>query len=150
MNGLTRWDPAREFGLLRDAMDRFFDDRLPRGFGRESQDLSWWTPAVDIYEDPEHLRLTAELAGVDPKDVDIRIENGVLTLKGDRKMHNEEKQDNFHRVETRYGSFSRSFTLPTYLDTDKVRADFKNGLLNLYLPKREESKPKQIKVKIEA
>ncbi len=149
-NGLTRWEPFRELAQLSDAMNRLFDERSARWPFRESQDLSSWAPAVDIYEDGEHLRLTAELAGVDPKDVDIRIEDGVLTLTGERKMHKEEKQENYHRVETRYGSFSRSFSLPNYVDPDKVRAEFKNGLLNVYLPKREESKPKQIKVKVEA
>jgi len=151
MTTLSRWEPLREFAQLQDAMNHLFDDRAPRWPWRsESQALSAWTPAVDVYEDPEHLRLTADLAGLDPKDVDIRIENNVLSLQGERKIQKEEKQENYHRIETRYGTFSRTFTLPTSVDGDKVRAEFKNGLLNIYLPKREESKPKQIKVKIES
>jgi HSP20 family protein len=151
MATLARWEPFRDFTQLTDAMNRLLADERPgRWPWRDTQDLSSWTPAVDIYEDAEHLRLTAELAGIDPKDVDIRLENGTLTLMGERKLQKEEKQENYHRIETRYGSFSRSFTLPTYVDVEKVKAEFKNGLLNVYLPKREESKPKQIKVKIES
>jgi HSP20 family protein len=149
MTALTHFEPIKEFAQLQDAMSQFFDDRVGRWPWRESQDLSAWAPAVDVYEDAEQMRLTAELPGLDPKEVDIRIENGLLTLRGERKLEKEEKQENYHRIETRYGSFVRSFALPNYVDTDKVRAEFKNGLLNVFLPKREESKPKQIKVKVE-
>jgi len=150
MATLTRWEPFQELNHLQDAMNRLFDDRGSRWPWRSTQDLSSWAPAVDIYEDAEQLRVSAELAGIDPKDVDIRIEDGVMSLSGERKLEKEEKKDNYHRIETRYGSFSRSFSLPNYVDTDKVRAEFKNGVLNVYLPKREESKPKQIKVKVES
>jgi HSP20 family protein len=150
MATLSRWEPLRELAQLQDAMNLFFDERTARWPWRDTQALAAWTPSVDVYEDVEGLRVTADLAGMDPKDVDIRIEDGVLSLQGERKLQKEEKQENYHRIETKYGRFSRTFTLPTSVDGEKVRAEFKNGLLNVYLPKREESKPKQIKVKIES
>ena len=145
---VARWEPFRDLFALQDAMGRLFFDDGRRRVIRESQDLADWVPAVDVYEDVEALRLTVELPGIDPKDVDLRIENNVLTLKAERKMEHEDKRDNYHRVESRYGTMSRSFTLPPYLDTEKVQAEFKLGLLRIVLPKREETKPKQIKVAV--
>ena len=107
-----------------------------------------WAPAVDIYEKGTDVVLKAELPGLDPKDVDIRIENNVLTLKGERKIEDEIKQENYHRVERAYGGFTRSFTLPSTVDTTNVKADYKDGVLRITLPKREEAKPKQIQVDI--
>ena len=147
---LTRWEPMRDFVALSRAMNRIFDDETFTPLYRETQDLSTWAPAVDVYEDTESVRLTAELPGLEHKDVDVRIENGVLTLAGERKLEDEEKKDNYYRIERRYGAFTRSFTLPTTVDADKVKAEFKNGLLKITLPKREEAKPKQIRVKVEA
>jgi len=148
-NTLTRWEPFRDLFALQDAMSRvLFDDGRRRANGG-SDDLAAWTPAVDVYEDAELLQLTAELPGVEPKDVDVRVENNVLTLKAERKFENEEKRDRYHRIESRYGLLSRSFQLPPYLDTEKVRAEFKHGLLRISIPKREETKPKQIKVAVQ-
>jgi len=107
-----------------------------------------WTPATDIYEDEEGLTLKLELAGVEPKDVDIRFENGVLAIKGERKLERGDKKDNYHRVELSYGAFNRSFTLPSTLDADKIEAQSKNGVLVVYLPKKAEAKPKSVQVKV--
>jgi HSP20 family protein len=141
---LTRWDPWRELTRAQDEMARLFDDRMAF---RAGESLGW-TPAVDIYEDEEGLSLRFDLAGVEPKDVDIRFENGVLTIKGERKMEKEEKKDNYHRVELSYGAFNRSFSLPATVDPDKIRAESKNGVLSIHLPKKAEAKPKTVQVKV--
>ena len=140
---LTRWDPLRELNRMQDEMSRLFDDRLIR----QGESLGW-TPAADIYEDEEGLTLRFDLAGVDPKDVDIRFENGVLTLKGERKLEREERKENYHRVELSYGAFNRSFSLPGTVDAEKIRAESKNGVLSVHLPKKAEAKPKSIQVKV--
>ena len=140
---LTRWDPFRDIFRLQDEVARLFDER----YGRTTESMGW-TPACDIYEDGDEVIVTAELAGVDPKDVDIRFENGVLTVKGERKLEKEEKRDNYHRLELAYGTFTRSFSLPATVDPDKIRAESKNGVLAIHLPKKPEAKPKAIQVKI--
>jgi HSP20 family protein len=141
---LTRWDPFRDMFRLQDEMSRLFtDDRLFR-----AGESVGWTPACDIYEDGEEVAVRVELAGVDPKDVDIRFENGVLTLKGERKLEKEEKKENYHRVELAYGTFTRSFSLPGTVDSEKIKAESKNGVLVVHLPKKPEAKPKAIQVKI--
>jgi HSP20 family protein len=142
---MTRWDPFRDLQRVQDEMNRLFDDRLvPRNAGESVG----WTPKVDIFEDEEGVSLRFELAGVEPKDVDIRFENGVLTIKGERKLENEEKKENYHRVELSYGAFNRSFSLPPTVDTDKIEAKSKSGMLVVYLPKKAEAKPKSIQVKV--
>jgi HSP20 family protein len=147
---ITRWEPFRELTRIQDEFNRLFDDRLYRYRGGQEEELgSAFLPAIDVYEDHEALTMTAELPGIEPKDVDLRIENGVLTLKGERKLEKEEKKENYRRVERSYGTFMRTFTLPTTVDGDKVKAEFKNGVLKVMLPKKEESKPKSIKVKVE-
>ena len=118
-------------------MSRMFDDRL----GYRAGESVGWTPACDIFEDEDGVTLRFELAGVEPKDVDIRFENGVLTLKGERKLEKEEKRENYHRVELAYGTFTRSFSLPGTVDAEKIRAEAKNGVLTVYLPKQAEAKP---------
>ena len=107
-----------------------------------------WAPAVDIYEQDNNIVLKAELPGVDPKDVDIRLENNTLTLRGERKFDDEVKKENYHRVERAYGAFTRSFTLPTVVDQGSIKAEFKDGVLRVTLPKREEAKPKQIQISV--
>ncbi|HYY68360.1 MAG TPA: Hsp20/alpha crystallin family protein [Terriglobales bacterium] len=146
MTMLTRWDPFRELNVLQDRMNRLFQDFLPRG----EQELTAgnFAPPVDIYEDEHAITVNAELPGIDPKDVDVRVENNTLTIQGERKFEKEEKEENFHRIERRYGNFIRSFTLPNTVDTDNVKADFDNGLLRIQLAKRAEAKPKQIKVNV--
>jgi HSP20 family protein len=107
-----------------------------------------WSPAVDIYETDDEVVVKAELPEVDQKDIDIQIENNTITLRGERKFNKETKKENFHRIERAYGAFSRSFTLPGTIDQERIRADYKDGILKISMPKREETKPKQIKVAI--
>ncbi len=144
MTMLTRWDPWRDLQRFQEEMGRTFDDRL---LARGGESMGW-APKVDIYEDEEGVDLRFELAGVEPKDVDIRFENGVLTLRGERKLEKEEKKDNYHRVELSYGTFTRSFSLPATIDAEKIRAESKNGVLTVHLPKKAEAKPKSIQVKV--
>lgn len=144
MTMLTRWDPFRDLARMQEEMGRLFDDRLVTRTGESMG----WTPKVDIYEDEEGIALRFELAGVEPKDVDIRFENGVLTLRGERKLEREDTKDNYHRVELSYGTFTRSFSLPGTVDAEKIRAESKNGVLTVHLPKKPEAKPKSIQVKV--
>jgi HSP20 family protein len=137
MTVLTRWDQFRELNMLQDRMNR--EQELTAGN---------FVPPVDIYEDEQSVTLKVEVPGLDPKDVDVRVENNTLSIKGERKFEKEEKEENFHRIERRYGSFVRSFTLPNTVDTDNVKADYENGVLKIQLAKRAEAKPKQIKVSI--
>jgi HSP20 family protein len=141
---MTRFDPFRDLQRVQDEVARLFDDRL---LARGGESVGW-TPKADIFEDEEGVALRFELAGVEPKDVDIRFENGVLTLRGERKMENEDKRDNYHRVELAYGTFTRSFSLPATIDAEKIRAESKNGVLTVHLPKKPEAKPKSIQVKV--
>ncbi len=140
---MTRWEPFRDLARLQDEMNRLFEDRSIR-----SGESVGWTPACDIYEDEEGMSLRFDLAGVDPKDVDIRFENGVLTLRGERKLDHEDARENYHRVELSYGTFTRSFSLPATVDPEKIRAEARNGLLTVVLPKRAEAKPRPIQVKV--
>ena len=140
---MTRWEPFRDLARLQDEMSRMFDDRLYR-----AGESVGWTPACDIYEDEEGVTLRFELAGVDPKDVDVHFENGVLTVKGDRKLEKEEKRENYHRVERSFGTFTRSFSLPGSVDAEKIKAETKNGVLSVTLPKKAEAKPRAIQVKV--
>jgi HSP20 family protein len=146
MTMLTRWDPFRELSTLQREMNRLFQDFTT---GREEElGSGTFAPPVDIYEDEHSITLKMEVPGIDPKDVDVRVEDNTLTIRGERKFEKEEKEENFHRIERRYGSFLRSFTLPNTVDTDNVSADYENGLLKIRLTKREEAKPKQIKVNV--
>lgn len=149
---IVRWEPFRDLVSLQDRMNRLFDDSfrsVSRGAGEEEWALGGsWAPAVDIFEQEGNIVLKAELPGVDSKDVDVRIENNILTLRGERKFDSEVNKENYHRVERAYGTFSRSFTLPTVVDTEKIKADFKDGVLKVTLPKREEAKPKQISISV--
>jgi HSP20 family protein len=141
---LRKWEPWREMGRAQDEIGRLLEDRFAF---RASESLGW-TPATDIYEDEEGLTLKFELAGVEPKDVDIRFENGVLTLRGERKLEREDKRENYHRIERAYGTFTRSFALPGTVDADKIRAETKNGVLVVTLPKRADARPRAIQVKV--
>lgn len=143
---ITRYDPFREMFTLSDQLNRFFYPST-----RREENLAPATfPAVDIYEDGEGLTLTAELPGVDPKDVEVKVENQVLTLSGERKLERADKKENYHRVESWSGTFTRSFSLPPTVDFEKITAEHKNGLLRVFLPRREETKPRSIKVKVQA
>jgi HSP20 family protein len=140
---MTRWEPYRDLVRLQEEVSRLFDDRAFR-----NGESVGWTPACDIFEDEEGVTLRFDLAGVEPKDVDIRFENGVLTLRGERKLEREDKRENYHRVERSFGTFTRSFTLPGTLDAEKIRAESKNGVLAISLPKKAEAKPRSIQVKV--
>jgi len=140
---MTRWEPFRDLARLQDEMSRMFDDRLYR-----AGESVGWTPACDIYEDDEGVTLRFELAGVDPKDVDVHFENGVLTVKGERKLEKEEKRENYHRVERSFGTFTRSFSLPGSVDAGKIKGETKNGVLAVTLPKKADAKPRAIQVKV--
>lgn len=149
---IVRWEPFRDMVGIQERMNRLFDEAF-RGTPRAGSEDDWalggsWAPAVDIYEQGGDIVLKAELPGVDPKNADIRVENNTLTLRGERKLDNEIKRENYHRVERAYGTFSRSFTLPSVVDTDKIKAEYKDGVLLVTLPKREEAKPKQITVTV--
>ncbi|HKS75547.1 MAG TPA: Hsp20/alpha crystallin family protein [Terriglobales bacterium] len=148
MTVLTRWDPFREFTTLQDRMNRLFRD----SYGSEGRDealtTSTFAPAVDVYEDEHNVTLKVEVPGIDEKDIDVRIENNTLTVHGERKFEKEEKEENFRRVESSYGSFTRTFTLPQTVDAEKVSANYDKGVLKITLPKKAEAKPKQIKVNV--
>ena len=140
---MTRWEPYRELARLQDEVSRLFDDRVYR-----TSESVGWTPACDIYEDEESVTLRFELAGVEAKDVDVRFENGVLTVKGERKLDKEENRANYHKIERSYGTFTRSFSLPGTLDPERIKAEAKNGVLAITLPKKAEAKPRAIQVKV--
>ena len=150
-NMILRWDPFRDLATLHDCVDHLFEDSLRglRGSQRaEALEGTAWAPAVDILEKDNEVVLRADLPGLDPKDVEIQVQNGTLTLRGERKFESDVKEDNFRRVERVHGSFVRSFSLPQSVDPEKVEAEYKNGVLEVKLPKRPEAKPKQIKVAV--
>ena len=146
MRILTRWEPSRGVTTLQDQINRLFQD----SFGRDGEEasLSAWAPAVDIYETEHELVVKADLPEVDPKDLDIRVENNILTIRGERKFEKKVNEDNYLRVERSYGSFARSFTLANTVNSEAIKADYQSGVLTLSIPKREEAKPKQIKVNV--
>ena len=143
---ITRWDPFRELASLQTRVNSLFQD-----YGRGQDELtatSSFVPAVDVYEDEHKVTLKLEVPGIKEEDLDVRLENNTLTVRGERRFEKEEKEENFHRIERRYGSFARSFALPSTLDTENVHAKYENGVLAIELAKRAEAKPKQIKVNI--
>ena len=143
---LVTYDPFRELRSLQDEVNRVFSSSFNRG-GDNELTRGAWSPSVDIYENKDHIVMEAELPGMRPEDVDISIENNVLTLHGERKFEKKDEQDNFHRVERSYGSFTRSFTLPPTVTSENIDASFDNGVLKLTLAKREEAKPRRIEIK---
>jgi HSP20 family protein len=146
MTVITRWDPFREFSTLQDRMNRLFRDSYGSGEQEEALSRNSFVPPVDVYEDEHSTTLKIELPGVNENDVDIRIENNTLTVHGERKFEQEEKEENFRRVERHYGSFTRSCTLPSSLDAEQVQAHYDKGILKVRIAKKAEAKPKQIKV----
>ena len=146
-----RNDPFRDLLALQDQLFRTFDSAY-RGRGGEDEQsmVATWSPLVDVFEDAEGITLKAELPEIDAKDVEIQVEGNTLTLKGERKLENEEKRDGYHRIERTYGAFSRTFTLPNTVDAEHITAQSKDGVLRLFLPKKAETKPRQIKVGVAA
>jgi len=150
MSALTSWNPLRELGSLESRLDRLFGlTSLTRNGGKEAMTVSQWTPLVDIIEDSNEYLVKAELPELKKEDVKVSVENGELTISGERKSEKEEKDKKFHRIERSYGSFIRSFTLPESVNADKVSAEFKDGVLSVHLPKDEKAKPKSIEVKVQ-
>jgi len=143
---IIRWDPFRDLITLREKMNRLFEDAFTSRTEEKDLISRSWSPAVDIFETENELVLTAEVPGIEDKDIEIKIEDNTLSLKGERKFEKETKEENYHRIERAYGSFYRSFTLPTYIDQDKIRAEHQNGVLKITMPKKAELKPRKVKV----
>jgi len=146
MATIARLEPFRGLSTLQDQFNRLFNESF-RNSGQESA-LTTWAPAVDIYETPNELVVKADLPDVNEKDIDVRVENNLLTIRGERKFEKSVSEENFLRVERTYGSFSRSFSLPNTLNAEAIAAEYKNGVLTVTLPKREETKPRQVKVNV--
>jgi len=142
---LVRWSPFRDISVLQNQMNRLFEDTL-HTYPAGSDGVSAWAPPADIWETENDLILQTDLPGVDPKQIDLRVENNVLTIRGERRFEPKVKEENFHRVERSYGTFSRSFTLGTAVDSEKVQANYRNGVLSITLPKAEQAKPKRIQI----
>jgi HSP20 family protein len=144
---LVRWNPFREMDSFHDRMNRFFGEGF---FPSEKMVSEWnladWKPAVDVYEEDNAIVIKAELPGIDKKDIEVELNDGVLTLKGERNYENEVKEDNYYRKERAYGKFHRAFTLPEGLDPEKVEAAFKDGVLKVTVPKPEEKQSRKISV----
>lgn len=145
---LVRWDPFRELEEMSDRLNRVFTRSALRTNGKENLTVADWMPTVDISETEGEYLIKAELPEVKKEDVKVTVEDGVLTLQGERRQEKEEKGKRFHRVERSYGSFLRSFALPESVDESQVKAEYKDGVLNLHLPKSEKVKPKAIDVKV--
>lgn len=145
---ITRWRPFRDIVSIQDEMNRLFDDFFGRPLTRpECEDA--WSPSVDVSETKDNVIINAEIPGMSKEDVKVSVQDNVLTLSGERKQEKEEKNANYHRIERNYGSFRRSFTLPTPVQPDKVKATYKDGILRITLPKTEEVKPKEIPISVE-
>jgi HSP20 family protein len=144
---ITKWDPFKELMDIQTRMSRLFEDTVSHGHGRD-KDITHaaWTPLVDIYETDNEVILKAELPDIDQKDIILRVEGNNLILEGERKLDEETKKENYYLVERAYGKFKRSFNLPGIVDADKIKAEYKHGVLKVTLPKREETKAKQITI----
>jgi HSP20 family protein len=146
VSAITRRDPFLNLSGLQEQVNRMFENAFP---GRaDSSAMTAWAPSVDIYETENELVLKADLPDISEKDLDIRVENNMLTIRGERKFEQKVKEENYLRIERTYGSFSRSFSLPNTINTEAIKADYKNGVLTVEIPKRAESKPKQVKVNV--
>jgi len=146
---VIRWTPLRELATMQERMNKLFEDTLkPTLRGDDGLSVASWAPAVDIYETDKEIVLKAELPEMQEKDIDIKVEDNVLSVAGERRMEKEVKEENYHRIERSYGSFNRSFTLPRTVDREGIKAAYKDGVLKVTLPKKEEVKPKQIKIDV--
>ncbi|MGO8792970.1 MAG: Hsp20/alpha crystallin family protein [Terriglobia bacterium] len=146
MRTMNRWDPSRRAMTVQEQLSHVFSDMQERT-GEESN-LTAWAPAVDIYETENELVIKADLPEVNPQDLDIRVANNILTIRGERKFEKKVDEENYLRIERAYGSFTRSFSLANSVKSDEIKADYQNGALTLHIPKAEEAKPKQIKVSV--
>lgn len=145
---ITKYDPFHDLRSLQDEVNRLFTGAFPKSTPQEEILRGAWSPNIDIYENKEQLVLQAELPGMKTEEVDVSIENNVITISGERKFEKKEETDNYHRIERAFGSFSRSFTLPQTVTAEGATADFREGILTIALPKREETKARKIEVKI--
>jgi len=145
---IVRWEPFRDLLASQREFDRLFREAFSPALAEGEVSTRTWAPPVDIYENGDNLVLKAELPGINPDDVEIRVEDNTLYLKGERKFEKEVKEQSYHRVERTYGTFTRTFSLPNSVDADKVSANYKDGVLTLTMPKREEAKPKTIKINV--
>ena len=150
MNTITRRDPPRGLLSLQDQVNRLFEDNFFTRDRSGQADLAAWAPPVDIYETENELVVKADLPDLRGEDIDVRIENNMLTIRGERKFEKDAKEDEYLRVERAYGPFMRSFSLPNTVSSESVQAEYRNGVLTLHMAKREESKPKQIKISVSA
>jgi HSP20 family protein len=148
MTLLTRWDPLRDLTTMQNRLNRFVRESYSPEGPEEALTTTSFAPPVDIYEDEHTIAVKMDVPGIDEKDIDVRMENNTLTVHGERKIEKEEKEENFRRVERQYGSFTRSFTLPSSVDTGQVSAQYDKGVLKISLAKKAEAKPKQIKVNV--
>lgn len=144
---IVRYDPFRDLRNLQDEVNRLFSTNISRVFGDEGIARGAWNPSIDIYENKDQIVVEAELPGMKREDFDLSIENNVLTLRGERRFEKKDEGDNYHRVERSYGSFTRSFTLPQTVTGESANAEYKNGVLRVTLPKREEVKARRIEIK---
>src|SRR6476619_3986517 len=151
MTLLTRWEPFRELSTMQDRMNRmnrlFRESHGPEG-SEEALTTTSFAPPVDIYEDEHNITLKMEAPGIDEKDIDVRVEGNTLNVRGERKLEKDEKEENYRRIERQYGSFTRSFTLPSSVDSGQVSAHFDKGVLKINLAKKGDAKPKQIKITV--
>jgi HSP20 family protein len=145
---ISRFEPFRGVSTFQDQINRLFNQAFERS--SEDANLTPWAPSVDIYETEHELVVKADLPEVKPEELDIRVENNILTIRGERKFEKKVNEDNYLRVERSYGSFSRSFSLANTVNTEAIKADYKDGVLTLSIPKREEAKPKQIRVRVDS
>ncbi|MGB7922474.1 MAG: Hsp20/alpha crystallin family protein [Pyrinomonadaceae bacterium] len=143
---IVRYDPFRDLRNLQEEVNRLFSSNLSRSFGDEGIARGSWNPSVDIYENKDQIVLEAELPGMNREDFDVSIENNVITVRGERRFEKKDESDSYHRVERSYGSFTRSFTLPQTVSADTASAEYKNGVLRVTLPKREEVKARRIEI----
>ena len=153
MRTLTRWEPINDISNLSQRMDRMFEELMGRGLGRLAEDdrlRGSWSPAVNILERKDAIVITADLPGLKAEDVDVTVDNGVLTIRGERRLEEASEGETYHRVERVYGVFERTFTLPNSVDVNRIDAKFRNGEMLVTLPKREESKPRAVKVAVES
>ncbi|MCG3112261.1 MAG: Hsp20/alpha crystallin family protein [Candidatus Manganitrophus sp. SB1] len=146
---IVKWEPLKDFVTLQDRMNQFLSDTLNNYETENGRLVQDWVPAVDVYEDAEAIQLKAELPGMEMKEIEVRIENNALEIRGEKKIEQTEKKENYHRIERVFGRFSRSFRLPNTVAQDKIKAKYDRGVLTITLPKREETKPRSITVQVE-
>ena len=145
MNSITRWEPFRNLASLQEQVNRLFEGNLNHDHDQSA--LTAWSPSVDVYETENDLVIKADLPEVAEKDIDVRVENSMLTIRGERKLE-KVKEENYLRMERSYGFFTRSFSLPNTVNTEQIQAQYNDGVLTVTLPKRAESKPKQVKINV--